>query len=56
MIMKNFIYHIIILLSIYPFTVLGQVKIKQEPVMVKIMNGTGNHNKQLDLGGLSGIE
>lgn len=56
MIMKNLIYHIIILLSIYPFTILGQVKIKQEPVLVKVMNGTGNHNKQLDLGGLSGIE
>ncbi|MFO7829354.1 MAG: esterase-like activity of phytase family protein [Bacteroidales bacterium] len=54
--MKFLLYQLIILLCISHFTTIGQVKIKHDPVWVKVMSETDNYNKHLDLGGLSAIE
>lgn len=49
-------YLFLILLFFFPAKLFSQIKIKKNPVLVKIMNDNNNYDKRTSFGGLSGIE
>lgn len=49
-------YLFLIPLFFFPVKIFSQLKIKQEPVLVNIMNDNSNYDKRTGFGGLSGIE
>jgi len=53
---KVLLFQLLPLLLIPTFTATGQLKIKQDPVLVKIMDSNNNFDKHTDFGGLSAIE